>query len=173
GPAGGLQPPRTGGGLAVEAVALAPPGPGVGAEGQAEEIAPEGAQDGGRAGRQLFAVPGGDGVGLDPPARQPEGDGGELPGRAQERLDLVAGEPPGIATQDFFHWLEGPELRNSLGQDKPMGFPLIDRLPPLPDTAPDRAAIRDLLRAGAPKLVVPDDDPTGTQTVHGIDVLAE
>ncbi len=35
------------------------------------------------------------------------------------------------------------------------------------------AAIRSLLADGAPKLVVLDDDPTGTQTVHGIDVLTE
>ena len=54
-----------------------------------------------------------------------------------------------------------------------MGFALLDALPPLPDTAPDRDAIKELIRAGAPKLVVLDDDPTGTQTVYGIDVLSE
>ncbi len=53
-----------------------------------------------------------------------------------------------------------------------MQHPLIAALPALPDTAPDRAAIQRLL-AGAPKLVVLDDDPTGAQTVHGLDVLAD
>jgi uncharacterized protein YgbK (DUF1537 family) len=46
-----------------------------------------------------------------------------------------------------------------------------DALPPIPDTVPDRRAIGDRIRAGAPKLVVLDDDPTGTQTVHGVTVL--
>ena len=54
-----------------------------------------------------------------------------------------------------------------------MGFALLENLPPLPDTAPDRKAIQELIRSGAPKLVVLDDDPTGTQTVYDIDVLAE
>ena len=54
-----------------------------------------------------------------------------------------------------------------------MKIPALSSLPPIPDTAGDREAIAGFLRDGAPKLVVLDDDPTGTQTVHGIDVLAE
>ena len=35
------------------------------------------------------------------------------------------------------------------------------------------ARIRAIVGAGGPKVVVIDDDPTGTQTVHGVDILAD
>jgi uncharacterized protein YgbK (DUF1537 family) len=45
-------------------------------------------------------------------------------------------------------------------------------LPP-PVDADDFARVRALVAASQTKLVVLDDDPTGTQTVHGLDVLAD
>ncbi len=50
--------------------------------------------------------------------------------------------------------------------------PLLDALPPLP-SSDDWARVRAQLSRGGPKAVVLDDDPTGTQTMHGIDVLAD
>jgi uncharacterized protein YgbK (DUF1537 family) len=48
----------------------------------------------------------------------------------------------------------------------------LDSLPvPLPGD--DFARVRGLVRGSREKLVVLDDDPTGTQTVHGVDVLAD
>ncbi|HMD62072.1 MAG TPA: four-carbon acid sugar kinase family protein, partial [Opitutaceae bacterium] len=49
---------------------------------------------------------------------------------------------------------------------------ILDSLPP-PAAGDDFARVRRLVRAGAPKLVVLDDDPTGTQTMHGVDVLTD
>jgi uncharacterized protein YgbK (DUF1537 family) len=49
---------------------------------------------------------------------------------------------------------------------------LLDSLPP-PRSAGDFERVRERVRAGATKVVVLDDDPTGTQTVHGIDVLSD
>jgi uncharacterized protein YgbK (DUF1537 family) len=49
---------------------------------------------------------------------------------------------------------------------------LIDSLPP-PHDAGDFAEVRRLVGASRRKAVVLDDDPTGTQTVHGLDVLAD
>ena len=46
---------------------------------------------------------------------------------------------------------------------------LLARLPPEPEVAGLAAELRDA--ASGRKLVVLDDDPTGTQTVHGVDVL--
>lgn len=46
-------------------------------------------------------------------------------------------------------------------------------LPPVADSSASRAAIRAIVAADARKLVVLDDDPTGTQTVHGVMVLTE
>ncbi|CAN5848837.1 four-carbon acid sugar kinase family protein [soil metagenome] len=46
---------------------------------------------------------------------------------------------------------------------------LLARLPPEPDVTGLTAELRDA--ASRRKLVVLDDDPTGTQTVHGVDVL--
>jgi uncharacterized protein YgbK (DUF1537 family) len=46
-------------------------------------------------------------------------------------------------------------------------------LPPVADSAASRTAIRAIVDADARKLVVLDDDPTGTQTVHGVMVLTE
>ncbi len=43
----------------------------------------------------------------------------------------------------------------------------------LPPPRQDLAAVARLVAAAARKVVVLDDDPTGTQTVHGIDVLTE
>ena len=48
---------------------------------------------------------------------------------------------------------------------------VIDTLPP-PTGPGDGAEVRRLVAESARKAVVLDDDPTGTQTVHGIDVLA-
>eukprot|EP00927_Polykrikos_kofoidii_P035473 TRINITY_DN30028_c0_g1_i1.p1 TRINITY_DN30028_c0_g1~~TRINITY_DN30028_c0_g1_i1.p1 ORF type:complete len:819 (-),score=114.84 TRINITY_DN30028_c0_g1_i1:72-2528(-) len=48
------------------------------------------------------------------------------------------------------------------------------QLPAEPDSEPSRNEVRASIRSGAaPKLVVLDDDPTGTQTVQGIQVLTE
>lgn len=52
-----------------------------------------------------------------------------------------------------------------------MATPL-DFLPP-PAPEGDFERVKDIVAAHAMKLVVLDDDPTGTQTVHGVDVLAE
>jgi uncharacterized protein YgbK (DUF1537 family) len=49
---------------------------------------------------------------------------------------------------------------------------LLDSLP-APAKGDDFARVRQLVAAGRTKLVVLDDDPTGTQTVHGVDVLAD
>src|SRR3954470_12732972 len=43
----------------------------------------------------------------------------------------------------------------------------------LPAARTDLAAVARLVAATPGKVVVLDDDPTGTQTVHGIDVLTE
>lgn len=43
----------------------------------------------------------------------------------------------------------------------------------LPPPRSDLAAVTALITAGRRKVVVLDDDPTGTQTVHGIDVLTD
>jgi uncharacterized protein YgbK (DUF1537 family) len=48
----------------------------------------------------------------------------------------------------------------------------MDSLPP-PHPGNDFARIRDLVGKGGTKVVVLDDDPTGTQTMHGIDVLSD
>ncbi|MBI5771379.1 MAG: hypothetical protein HZA93_26635 [Verrucomicrobia bacterium] len=49
---------------------------------------------------------------------------------------------------------------------------MMSGLPPPLEEAPLRAAVRTALRARAPRtLVVLDDDPTGTQTVHDVPVL--
>src|SRR5580658_9123665 len=60
----------------------------------------------------------------------------------------------------------------SLGDPPPMDRSLIDSLPP-PHDAGDFAEVRRLVGASRRKAVVLDDDPTGTQTVHGLDVLAD
>lgn len=52
-----------------------------------------------------------------------------------------------------------------------MNRSLIESLPP-PDGAGNFEEVRRLVAAGR-KAVVLDDDPTGTQTVHGLDVLAD
>ena len=54
-------------------------------------------------------------------------------------------------------------------------LPKTETLTALPPAWPDSLlpAIREQLAAGGRKLVVLDDDPTGTQTVHGIPVLTE
>ena len=49
---------------------------------------------------------------------------------------------------------------------------LIDSLPP-PAAGDDFSEVRRLIGASRTKAVVLDDDPTGTQTVHGVDVLAD
>ena len=49
---------------------------------------------------------------------------------------------------------------------------LLSSLPP-PARGDDFARVRELIAASGVKLVVLDDDPTGTQTVHGIPVLTE
>ncbi len=49
---------------------------------------------------------------------------------------------------------------------------LFDALPP-PWPEPLRETIRTRVVAGGRKVVVLDDDPTGTQTVHGVPVLTE
>jgi uncharacterized protein YgbK (DUF1537 family) len=49
---------------------------------------------------------------------------------------------------------------------------LLDSLP-APAGGDDFARIRHLVGASRRKLAVLDDDPTGTQTVHGVDVLAD
>jgi uncharacterized protein YgbK (DUF1537 family) len=49
---------------------------------------------------------------------------------------------------------------------------IIDSLP-LPAGGDDFAAVCRLVGASRTKAVVLDDDPTGTQTVHGVDVLAD
>jgi uncharacterized protein YgbK (DUF1537 family) len=56
-----------------------------------------------------------------------------------------------------------------------MSPPLIDLLSPLPPVWPEDVLpeIQRRLAASGAKVVVLDDDPTGTQTVHGIAVLAE
>jgi uncharacterized protein YgbK (DUF1537 family) len=53
-----------------------------------------------------------------------------------------------------------------------MHSPILDSLPP---AAPgdDFARVRELVGTSRAKLVVLDDDPTGTQTMHGVDVLAD
>ncbi len=48
----------------------------------------------------------------------------------------------------------------------------LDSLPPA-STGDDFARARALVGASRTKLVVLDDDPTGTQTMHGVDVLAD
>lgn len=53
-----------------------------------------------------------------------------------------------------------------------MPHPLIESLPPTIDRG-DFACVQQLVAASGRKLVVLDDDPTGTQTVHGIPVLTE
>ena len=53
-----------------------------------------------------------------------------------------------------------------------MRSPILDSLPP-PAPSDDHARVRGLVGAARSKLAVLDDDPTGTQTVHGVDVLAE
>lgn len=52
-----------------------------------------------------------------------------------------------------------------------MQDPLLATLPPEPP-AGDFTRVQEHVRAGGVKVVVLDDDPTGTQTMHGIDVLA-
>jgi uncharacterized protein YgbK (DUF1537 family) len=47
------------------------------------------------------------------------------------------------------------------------------QLPALRSSGVDRQEIRRRLAEGLPKLVVLDDDPTGTQTIHGVWVLTE
>jgi uncharacterized protein YgbK (DUF1537 family) len=49
---------------------------------------------------------------------------------------------------------------------------LLDSLPP-PRAAGDFERVRERVGAGGAKVVVLDDDPTGTQTVHGVDVLSD
>src|SRR5215831_8444921 len=58
---------------------------------------------------------------------------------------------------------------------RPMRVRLADALNRLPPAWPDdpRPAIRAARHARPEKVVVLDDDPTGTQTVHGIPVLTE
>ena len=48
---------------------------------------------------------------------------------------------------------------------------LLDSLPTLVDTTAIRQRILDIVAASGRKVVVLDDDPTGSQTVHGIKVL--
>ncbi len=52
-----------------------------------------------------------------------------------------------------------------------MNRSVIDLLPP-PAGAFDFSVVRRQVAEGRTKIVVLDDDPTGTQTVHGVDVLA-
>jgi uncharacterized protein YgbK (DUF1537 family) len=52
-----------------------------------------------------------------------------------------------------------------------MNRSLIDLLPP-PASGFDFSIVRRQVAEGRTKVVVLDDDPTGTQTVHGVDVLA-
>jgi uncharacterized protein YgbK (DUF1537 family) len=59
-----------------------------------------------------------------------------------------------------------------IGALPPMDRSLIDSLPP-PAGGDDFAEVRRIVAAGRTKAVVLDDDPTGTQTVHGIDILAD
>jgi uncharacterized protein YgbK (DUF1537 family) len=54
----------------------------------------------------------------------------------------------------------------------PMHRSVIDSLPQ-PASGRDFEEVRRLIGAGRTKAVVLDDDPTGTQTVHGLDVLAD
>ncbi len=49
---------------------------------------------------------------------------------------------------------------------------ILGSLPP-PSEGNDFARVRELVAAARLKIVVLDDDPTGTQTVHGVDVLAD
>jgi uncharacterized protein YgbK (DUF1537 family) len=49
---------------------------------------------------------------------------------------------------------------------------ILDSLPP-PASGDDFARVRRLVAASRVKTVVLDDDPTGTQTMHGVDVLAD
>jgi len=49
---------------------------------------------------------------------------------------------------------------------------VLDSLP-IPAGGDDFERVRQLVRASRTKVVVLDDDPTGTQTVHGVDVLAD
>lgn len=53
-----------------------------------------------------------------------------------------------------------------------MPSPILESLPPLPQ-ADDLGRVRELVAASRTKVVVLDDDPTGTQTVHGLDVLSD
>jgi uncharacterized protein YgbK (DUF1537 family) len=53
-----------------------------------------------------------------------------------------------------------------------MQDPLLASLP-VAVTGGDFDAVRELVAASRTKIVVLDDDPTGTQTMHGIDVLAD
>jgi len=53
-----------------------------------------------------------------------------------------------------------------------MNSPILDSLP-APAAGADFARVRELVGASRRKLVVLDDDPTGTQTMHGVDVLAD
>ena len=53
-----------------------------------------------------------------------------------------------------------------------MAHPLIESLPSVADRG-DFERVQALVAASGRKLVVLDDDPTGTQTVHGIPVLTE
>src|SRR5579885_632855 len=48
---------------------------------------------------------------------------------------------------------------------------LLDSMPPEPDVHALAEAVRRAAADPGRRLVVPDDDPTGVQTVHGIDVL--
>jgi len=53
-----------------------------------------------------------------------------------------------------------------------MQDPILDSLPAAA-AGDDFARVRELVGASRTKLVVLDDDPTGTQTMHGVDVLAD
>jgi uncharacterized protein YgbK (DUF1537 family) len=53
-----------------------------------------------------------------------------------------------------------------------MKDPVLDSLPP-PSAGDDFARVRELVGKSRIKAVVLDDDPTGTQTMHGVDVLAD
>jgi uncharacterized protein YgbK (DUF1537 family) len=53
-----------------------------------------------------------------------------------------------------------------------MNRSILDSLP-APAKGDDFARVRQLVGASRAKMVVLDDDPTGTQTVHGVDVLAD
>jgi uncharacterized protein YgbK (DUF1537 family) len=54
----------------------------------------------------------------------------------------------------------------------PVPRSLLESLPPA-SSGNDFAEVRRLVGSSAVKTVVLDDDPTGTQTVHGVDILAE